>query len=446
MKRLIEEKLLKWKNSKNLMPLILDGARQVGKTHSMLEFGKNHYTNVAYFNFEGYDKLQNIFAEDLDTARILRELTALSGKTIAKGSTLIIFDEIQACPRAITSLKYFCENEPKYHIVCAGSLLGIALSREEKKKDLDEKKTFSYPVGKVEHLKMYPLNFQEFLWAMGFAELANIIEESFAGTKPLTITLHNKSLALYKTYLITGGMPACVLEYLESKDFDLLKSRQMKIFNDYTTDMVKYSAKVEANRHEAVYNSLPSQLLKENQKFQYAVIKSGARAKDYEDSVLWIKKAGIALQSFLLNAASTIKLPLEAYKDNFSFKVFMSDVGLLCAKLTATPEMIMTDINFGSEAKGAITENYLAQELYANDHNLYYWQSSGIAEIDFVLQIKNDFVPIECKAAANTRSKSLGKFVEKFKPPYSIRISKKNFGFENRIKSVPLYAVWCIKK
>ena len=325
-----------------------------------------------------------------------------------------------------------------YHIVCAGSLLGIALSR-------GENETFSYPVGKVDHLKMYPMNFQEFLWAAGFTELSNMIEECFTMMKPLSAALHNKAMELYKTYLIVGGMPASILEYLDSYNFDLVKSKQINLFNDYTTDMVKYSTKIEANRHEAVYNSLPAQLLKENQKFQYAIIKSGARAKDYEDSVMWIKKAGIALQSFLLSCTNVIKLPLETYKDIFSFKVFLSDTGLLNARLNATPEMILTDINLSGEVKGAITENYLAQELTANDFNLYYWESSGIAEVDFVLQIKNDFVPVECKAASNTRSKSLGKFVEKFKPAYSMRISGKNFGFENKIKSIPLYAVWCIK-
>jgi len=445
MKRLIEEKLLKWKNSQGRMPLILDGARQIGKTHSMLAFGKEYYSNMAYFNFEGNNRLQTVFEEDLDIFRILRELSSLIGKTISKETTLIVFDEIQACPRAITSLKYFCENAPEYHIICAGSLLGVALNRESKVKGADAKEHFSFPVGKVDHLKMFPMNFQEFLWALEFNDLANMIEENFKKLTPLPDILHSKALELYKTYLVVGGMPASVLEYISRKDFDLVRSKQIQIFNDYTTDMVKYSTKIESSRHEAAYNSLPSQLLKENQKFQYAIIKTGARAKEYEDSILWLKKAGIALISYLLDVKNEMKLPLESYKDNFSFKVFLSDVGLLCSKLFVTPEMILTNINFSGEVKGAIVENYLAQELAANEHNLYYWTSAGTAEIDFVLQLKNNFIPIECKAATNTRSRSLTGFTEKFKPAYSIRVSAKNFGYENNIKSIPLYAVWCIK-
>ena len=312
------------------MPLILDGARQIGKTYSLIEFGKKHYANWVYFNFDGNDNLQDVFTGDLDVDRILRELIALSGKSIVKKSTLIIFDEIQACPRAITSLKYFCENQPDYHIVCSGSLLGIALNREEQIKKPNEKRAFSYPVGKVDHLKMFPMNFLEFLWAMDFEELAKIIQESFNEFKPLSGALHAKALEIYRTYLVVGGMPASVQEYIARKDFDFVKVKQTQIFNDYTTDMIKYSSKLESNRHEAVYNSLPSQLLKENQKFQYAIVKTGARARDYEDSVLWINKAGIALLSYSLNIGRTMKLPLEAFKDNFSFKVFLSDVGLLC--------------------------------------------------------------------------------------------------------------------
>jgi predicted AAA+ superfamily ATPase len=443
MKRLIEAELLKWKNTKNKQPLIIDGARQIGKTYSMLEFGKTNYSHVAYFNFEGNKQLQAIFAENLDTQRIVKELSAFSGKTIVKSDTLIIFDEIQACPEAITSLKYFCEDNPEYNLLCAGSLLEVFLNRETKNNSTAIK--FSYPVGKVSHLKMYPLNFQEFLWALGFEELSQIILQSFEKMKAMPSTLHNKALELYKIYLLVGGMPAVVWEYLNNNDFDFVKSKQLNILSDYTADMIKYSSKAEALRHEAVFNSIPSQLLKENKKFQYAVIKVGARSKNYEDSVIWLKKAGILLVSYLLDVKNKIQTPLEAYKDNFSFKVAMTDVGLLCSRLSVTPEMLLSDINLSGEVKGAITENYLAQELTSAGNNLYYWESGGIAEVDFVLQLKSDFIPLECKSANNTRSKSLGVFTDKFKPQYSIRVSNKNFGFENGIKSLPLYAAGCIK-
>ena len=296
---------------------------------------------------------------------------------------------------------------------------------------------------------MLPFNFQEFLWALGFDKLSEQISECGKNLEPMNSALHEKALELYKKFLIIGGMPVAIKEYLEKEDFDYVKVVQNQIYSDYTKDMNKYAAEIEAIRHEAVYNSLPSQLTKENQKFQYAVVKSGARAKDYEDSVIWLKKAGIAHISYLISGENKINLPLEAYKDNFSFKVFMNDVGLLCSKLGISPSMVQSGINLGISAKGALTENYLATELLASGHVLYYWESNNKAEMEFLLQIHDKgqdlFVPIECKSAENTNSKSLKVFVERFRPKYSIRVSTKNFGFENNIKSIPLYAVWCIK-
>ncbi|GHV00664.1 ATPase [Clostridia bacterium] len=435
MKRIIEENLLAWKNEPKRKPLIIDGARQIGKTYTMLDFGKKNYPNVAYFNFEGNKPLNRIFCEDLNPERIVRELSALSGKSIQKGSALIIFDEIQACPAALTSLKYFCETAPEYHIICAGSLLGIALNRESNAEKI------SFPVGKTNGLKMYPMNFKEFLWAAGYGDLAALIEESFSNNKPLSEPLHLKALELYKTYILVGGMPECVAEYLERMDFDFMRAKQHKIVADYTADMVKYSDRLEAVRHEAVYNSIPSQLSKENRKFQYGIIKSGARAKDYENSITWIAKAGIALQCFKMN---TVNTPAEFYKDMTSYKIYFSDVGLLCSKFAVSPEILLSDFSIGGEAKGALTENYLAQELTAAGHSIYYWESGGRAEVDFVLQIGGKLIPVECKAAENTKSKSLKAYVEAFKPDYSVRVSSKNFGFENRIKSIPLYAASCI--
>ena len=432
MRRLIFEKLLQWKNNPNKKPLVVFGSRQVGKTYSILKFAKEEYDDVLYFNFENNKPLASIFEKDLDVKRILIALSAVSGKQIIPNKMAIIFDEIQACPQAITSLKYFCENAPEYHIISAGSLLGVAVNREQ----------ISFPVGKIDSLTMYPMNFKEFLWATENDGLLSMIEESFTNNIPLIDVLHEKALELYRTYLLVGGMPECVSEYVNKKDFDFVKVKQIRIFNDYTSDMSKYSTKAEALRHEATYNSVPSQLAKENKKFQYCLIGSNARSRVYEDSIHWLVKAGIVLRCDKVNE---VKNPVEFFKDNLSFKIYMSDVGLLSAKMMLSPSTILSDINFSGEAKGAITENYVAMQLASNDVHLYYWASESKAEVDFIWQADGLVVPVECKANDNVRSRSLNVCMEKYKPEYAIRISGKNFGFEHGIKSVPLYAAFCVK-
>lgn len=431
MKRIIEQDLLAWKNNAAKKPLMVFGARQVGKTYSILKFGKERYADVVYLNFENNVPLSSVFEQDLDVNRILTALSALSGKKILAERTLIFFDEIQAAPKAITSLKYFCENAPEYHIIAAGSLLGVSVNREG----------VSFPVGKIDSLTMYPMNFKEFLWATGNDALLQMIEQAYAANTPLVSALHEKAMSLYKTYLLVGGMPECVCEYSSKRDLDFVRARQGRIFGDYASDMSKYCTKGEAVRHEAAYMSVPSQLARENKKFQYNLIRSGARSRQYENSIQWLTKAGIVLRCEKINEGKT---PIEFYKDNLSFKIYMSDVGLLTAKMTVPAASVLSDINFGGEAKGAITENYVAQQLAANGINLYYWASENTAEVDFVMQWKEYAVPIECKSNENVRSRSLNVYTGKYRPPYSIRISGRNFGFENGIKSVPLYAVFCI--
>jgi len=433
MKRLIIDELLKWKANPDKKPLIVFGARQVGKTYSILQFAKEEYEDVVYFNFENNAPLASVFENDLDVKRILVALSALSGKQIFPQKTAIVFDEIQASPKAITSLKYFCENAPEYNIIAAGSLLGVAVNREE----------ISFPVGKIESITMYPMNFKEFLWATNNDALVSMIEECYQNDAPLMQALHRKALDLYRTYLLVGGMPECVKEYVKTQDFDFVRAKQSRIFSDYTSDMSKYSTKAEALRHEATYHSVPSQLAKENKKFQYNLIGSNARSRVYEDSIHWLTKAGIVLRCDKVNE---VKNPLEFFKDNLSFKIYMSDVGLLSAKMMLSPTTVMSDINFSGEAKGAITENYVATQLVANNERLYYWTSNSTAEVDFVLQGDSKVVPVECKSSDRVRSRSLNVCVEKYNLEYSIRISSKNFGFENGIKSVPLYAVFCIEK
>jgi predicted AAA+ superfamily ATPase len=433
MKRLIEELLIDWKKREDKKPLVIFGARQVGKSHTLLQFGKDHYENVAYFFFEGNLSLQAIFNKGVDTIdTLINDLSAHIGFHINSKNTLIIFDEIQSCNAALASLKRFCETAPEYHVACAGSLLGLAINREG----------FSFPVGKVEIFHMYPMNFKEFLMAVRTDDGVMIkqIEESYENNTELAV--HDKALELYRTYLVVGGMPEAVQTYVDTKDFILVKAKQMNIHETYARDMTKYSTQTEAKRADAAYNSIPFQLAKENKKFQYNVIKSGARAKDYENSLDWLKQAGIILQCTKVREG---KLPLNFYADPLSYKVYMADVGLLTAKNDSIPMHIIADKNIGGEAKGALTENYVVAQLAANGIPLYYWESEGTEEIDFVWQGAETVLPIEVKSADHVKSKSLMQFVKKYSPEYSIRISAKNFGFENGIKSIPLYAVWCIK-
>lgn len=430
MKRKIVDWLIKWKDNKNRKPLILQGARQVGKTYSVLTFGKEYYKNTVYLNFENNNDLKAIFERDLDTERIIKELSIISGQSILKEDTLIFFDEIQACERALTSLKYFNENNNEYHIIAAGSLLGVAVNRHE----------YSFPVGKVDLKAMYPLDFEEFLMALGEDKIIALIKECFYEDKEFS--LHNKAMDLYKSYLVIGGMPAVIKEYLEQKDFDFVLANQKNINDSYIADMAKYATPQETTKIMAAFNSIPAQLAKENRKFQYKIIKSGARAYDYETPIEWLKASGVILKCHKCNEG---KLPLSAYTEFNSFKVYMTDTGLLCSKFGIPANIILSDTRAFNDFKGALTENYVCFALTSNNHTPYYWESKGQAEVDFIIQDKEgNIIPIEVKAADNVRAKSLQQFIKKYNPIYSIRVSSKNFGFENGIKSVPLYAAFLI--
>ncbi|EJP6473041.1 ATP-binding protein [Clostridium sp. FAM 1755] len=430
MKRKVMKWLMDWKNSSNRKPLILQGARQVGKTYSALYFGKQYYDSVVYFNFENNSELIKIFERDLEPERIIRELSINSGKSIFKEKTLIFFDEIQACERALTSLKYFNENANEYHIIAAGSLLGVAVNRDQ----------YSFPVGKVDLKTLYPLDFEEFLMAINEEKLIELIKESFEKDRELSI--HNKAMDLYKTYLVVGGMPAAVKEYIEKKDFDFVLATQKSINDSYVADMAKYATPHETTRIMATFNSIPAQLAKENKKFQYKVIKSGARAHEYETPVEWLRASGVILKCTKCNEG---KLPLAAYSDFNSFKIYITDTGLLCSKFGIPANAVLSDSIAFNDFKGALTENYVCFSLNANGYIPYYWESNGIAEVDFLIQDKNGYIiPIEVKAAEHVRAKSLQQYIKKYQPKYAIRVSGKNFGFENGIKSIPLYATFLI--
>ncbi|MFI3165120.1 MAG: AAA family ATPase [Bacillota bacterium] len=432
MKRLLTKKLIEWKNSKTRKPLILKGARQVGKTYLCLDFAKAFYDNVVYLHFEGSPSaLHEIFQRDLDPKRIIQELSFYSNQTILPDKTLIIFDEIQASEKALTSLKYFCEEAPEYHIIAAGSLLGLAINRGN----------YSFPVGKVDMMTLYPCNFEEFLLASGNEVLRDEIQSHFADFSEMPEIYHERALSLYKTYLAVGGYPAVLNKYLETGDFNIVTAEQAGISQSYIADMAKYATHNETVRSISIFNTLPSQLAKESSKFQYSLIKAGARSKDYELSLNWLKASSVVLENIKLTEG---KLPLKIYEQIDSFKIYYSDVGLLCHKSEILPQDILSTSLASDKARGLLAENYVASELTSNGHTLHYWESNGRAEMDFVIRGKESAIPIEVKSSDNVKSKSLKIFCDKYSPEYSIRTSTKNFGFENNIKSIPLYAVFCI--
>ena len=432
MERKMSKKLLDWKNNKEKTPLILYGARQVGKTYTILSFGKENYKNVAYINFEDNTEISKIFEQDLEVERIIKELSVKLGITILEEDTLIFFDEIQACERALTSLKYFAESKTKYHVVAAGSLLGIAINRQK----------YSFPVGKVKMLTLYPLDFEEFLWALDKKDLANMIRQAFSEDKEFS--LHSLANQYYRLYLAIGGMPRAILEYKEKQDMDFVTAILKDVNNSYIADMAKYASPTETTKIMAVYNIISAQLAKENRKFQYKLIKSGARAYEYEIAINWLNASGIINQCTKIKEG---KLPLSAFIEPESFKIYMSDVGLLCNKFGIPANIVIVENDNMNDFKGALAENYVCNSLVQCGLKPYYWESNGKAEVDFVVQDKEgNIIPIEVKSSIHTRSKSLNVFKSLYKIPYSIRISTKNFGFENDIKCIPLYSVFCLDK
>jgi predicted AAA+ superfamily ATPase len=430
MERKIEKQLLSWKSSVNRLPLIVQGPRQVGKTHTLLAFGKSHYKNVIYINFESSLEVNAIFERDLSPGKILRDLSVFTGETILEHESLVFFDEIQACERALTSLKYFAEEANNYHVVAAGSLLGVAVNREK----------YSFPVGKVNIFTMFPMDFEEFLWALGQKQGTAVIRESFDQNQPCT--LHNHFIQLYRTFLSVGGMPLAVKEFKENNDYHFLAVTQKTILDGYVADMSKYASASETVRIMAVFNSLPAQLAKENRKFQFKVIKTGAKAGVYETPMDWLKASGIVI---MCQKVSMGTFPLPAHIESSSFKIYFADTGLLCLKYGLSLNQMLSEFSGFDQIKGALAENHVATALVSNGYTPFYWESQGKAEVDFVIQnTAGQVIPVEVKSSENVRSKSLQQFVQKYHPPYSVRISTKNFGMENNIKSIPLYAAFCI--
>lgn len=438
MYRKIQEKLKEWKESPYRKPLILQGARQVGKTYSILEFGRLNYDNIVYLNFETNHKQREIFQDNLEPSYLIPIIERNTGKSIAKGRTLLFMDEVQLCERALTSLKYFNEQAPEYHIIVAGSLLGVALNRE----------VFSFPVGQVDMLMMYPMDIEEFFLALGEDGLVAQIKEAFVSNKPLPSVIHEACIKIYKKYLCVGGMPEAVSKYIETNDYILVRHVQDTILVGYLNDMSKYNQKNEIRKVHLTYDNITIQLSKKNTQFQYKLIKKGARASEFENAIEWLCLSGVISQVYKVEHPQK---PLINYKDINSFKIYMSDMGLLCAKnkLSAEDVLYMEEISNSpcniNDFKGGMTENYVYLQLKIKGYDAYYWVSKrGSAEIDFIVQLGRDVIPLEVKSADNTRAKSLGIYMKQYSPPYAIKISSKNFGFEDNKKIVPLYAVFCI--
>lgn len=426
--------LIEWKNKKNRKPLLLYGARQAGKTYLVKEFGKRFFKDVIYINFETNSIAGKIIDENISPDYIIKNLEIVFNKKIDKDETLIFFDEIQKNTRALTTLKYFCEEAPEYHIIGAGSLLGVHV----------KKKGFSFPVGKVDFLTIYPMSFDEFLINTGNDLLLDEIIECYKTNSSMSDLLHEKAIDLYYDYLTIGGMPEVVQEYINSNSLIGAIDCQKNIIESYKNDVTKYCEDAnEANKIIATFDSVPVQLAKDNKKFQYKLVQKGGTSSIFGESINWLVNAGIVNKC----VKTKIGVPLKMYEELESFKLYMNDVGLL-TNLSEFPLYLIKNREAVNETMiGMLTENYVASALKYNDVNLNYWKNEYDSEIDFILQSeKGEIIPLEVKTGTHVKARSLTNYIEEFNPVYSIRLSLRNFGFKNGIKSVPLYAVFCINK
>lgn len=431
MYRVAMENLLNWKQSKHRKPLIIEGARQVGKTWLMKEFGRQTYKNTVYINFDSNSRMAELFASDLDTDRLIMGLELYAGHKIDADNSLLIFDEVQEVPRALASLKYFCENAPQYHIVCAGSLLGIALHQGT-----------SFPVGKVDFLKLYPLSFKEFLMAVGKERFAELLDKH---DFQMITSFKQIYIDTLKHYYYVGGMPEAVQIFAENKDFNEVRIVQKRILAAYEQDFSKHAPNEIVPRLRMLWNSIPSQLAKENKKFIYGLIREGARAKDYETALLWLCDCGLVHKVSRINTAN---IPLKAYEDLKAFKLFVVDVGLLSCMVGLRQQTLLDGNDLFVEFKGALTEQYVCQQLKTvEDLNIYYYTNDrGSCEVDFVVDTGEQIIPVEVKAEVNLRAKSLKTYHEKFSPTVSIRTSMSDYKKEDWLINLPLYAIEQIDK
>lgn len=423
MERNLFGKLEGWKNKKKRKPLIIQGARQVGKTWIMKEFGKRYFKDTIYINFDNNEVMKNVFEIDFDISRIISAIKIEYGKNFEVANTLIIFDEIQEAPKALASLKYFYENAPQYAIIAAGSLLGVALHQGT-----------SFPVGKVDFMHLYPLNFSEFLRANGEENLAELLQsQDYQMINAYSV----KYTELLKKYYYIGGMPEVVQTYLDTEDFNEVRKIQRDLLKYYEEDFSKHAPKDVIPRIRMVWNSIPAQLAKENRKFIYGSVREGARAKDFELAIQWLEDAGLIIKNYRVSKPG---IPLIAYMELNNFKMFMLDVGLLGARADITAKVLLDGSRIFEEFKGALTEQFVAQQLKAADRELYYFSTkNSTGEIDFLIQQDMQCIPIEVKAEENLRAKSLKAFCEKYRPQTAIRSSMSNYRQQEWMINVPLY-------
>ena len=425
------EKLLKWKQSRHRKPMIIEGARQVGKTWLMKEFGRQAYSDTVYINFDSNSRMAELFASDLDTKRLITGLELYIGHKIDPDNALLIFDEVQEVPRALTSLKYFYENAPQYHIVCAGSLLGIALHEGT-----------SFPVGKVDFLKLYPLSFREFLMAAGKERFAELLD-----TQDFRMITDFKQTYIdaLKHYYFVGGMPEAVQSFAEDGDFNEVREIQKRILAAYEQDFSKHAPNDIVPRLRMIWNSIPSQLAKENKKFIYGLVREGARAKDYETAIMWLSDCGLVHKISRVNSGG---VPLKAYEDLKAFKLFLLDVGLLGCMAGLRQHTLLDGNGLFVEFKGALTEQYVCQQLKTvEDTDIYYYTNDrGSCEVDFVVDTGKAIVPVEVKAEVNLKAKSLKTYREKFSPEVSVRTSMADYKKDDWLVNLPLYAIDQITK
>ena len=426
MERKISEKLKNWKESPDRKPLIVVGARQVGKTYILKEFGKKEYANVAYLNCDNNEQARNLFTEGYDIPRIITAIGALTHQPIKPGKTLIILDEIQELRHGLTALKYFCEDAPEYHVAVAGSLLGIAMRHGE-----------SAPVGKVNIIRMYPLDFEEYLMARGKRDLLEILKSRDFATISM---LHKTLTGLLREYYFVGGMPESVSTFVRTLDPNAVRSVQNDILFIYRSDMSKHVPASEATRISMVWQSIPSQLARENKKFIYGAVKAGSRAKDFEMAIQWLVDAGLV---YRISRVRDVAIPLKFYEDFNAFKLFLLDVGLLGALSEIDPAQMLLSDNAIKEYKGALTENYVLCQMKCIDdlYPYYYSREDSKLEIDFIVQHKGEVMPIEVKAEENLRSKSLSSFVSAHSGLRAIRYSMSKYIDQGWVRNIPLYGI-----
>lgn len=431
MYRIAIEKLYHWKESKHRKPLIIEGARQVGKTWLMKEFGSKAYTDIVYINFDSNSRMAELFASDLNTDRLIMGIELYAGKKIDPSHTLLIFDEVQEVPRALSSLKYFYEDAPQYHIVCAGSLLGIALHEGT-----------SFPVGKVDFLSLYPLSFQEFLMATTGERFAALLDKQ---DYQMITSFKQTYIDALKQYYFVGGMPEAVQSFVEEKDFSAVRIIQKRILAAYEQDFSKHAPIEIVPKIRMIWNSIPSQLAKENKKFIYGLVREGGRAKEYESAIMWLCDCGLVHKVSRVNAAG---IPLKAYEDLKAFKLFIVDVGLLGCMTGLRQRTLLDGNDLFTEFKGALTEQYVCQQLKTiEDLGLYYYTNDrGSCEVDFIVDTGEQIIPVEVKAEVNLKAKSLKTYREKFDPEISVRTSMANYKKEDWLINLPLYAVEKIHK